>query len=174
MSVPLKYLSPEERDEWKAALNDALDKSGQADLGAVDHLEEFVAQADRAGRNWPDVIRRHWHREGMRLALKVHLRSRRTVQVAYNGQIVSKPATRGVRVALEDGSLVWQQKLFESMTWEQLAQARSLNSEQIDSLTINEVLASKLSALKVLVPDSTGPKDACDQLGTTIEAVLAS
>jgi hypothetical protein len=174
MSVPLKYLSPEERREWECGLDDALDESGQADLASVDRLEGFIAEADRAGREWPDIIRRQWQREGMRLALKSRLKSRETVEVAYNGQVVTKPASRGVRVVLEDGAMVWQQRLFESMTWEELTQAQLLNREQINSLRINDAIAAKLIALQTLAPDSTGPKDACDQLGTTIDAVLAA
>lgn len=174
MAVALKYLSPEERDEWAELLDASLNGQRQADWQAVGRLEAALVQADQAGRAWPDLVRRQWAREGMRIALKERLRSAATVQVGYDGRIVTKPARRGVVVEREDGSSGWQQVLFEDMTWEELAQARDLNREQIRALTINDVVTSKLLALHALAPTSKGPRDACQQLGTSIEAVLSA
>lgn len=173
MPAHTKYMDPDERAEWAEMLDESLNGSRQADQPAIDRLEAMLAQAERAGRVWPGVLQRQWLREGCRTALKDHAKAQARVEVAYNGRVVTKSARRGVRVIGPDGTHQWQQKLFASMTWDEFDESRKLNLEQIESLRINEVAAQRIAALRVLVPDSTGPQDAADRLGTSLEAVLA-
>lgn len=174
MSGFIKYLSPEERAEWVEMLDEALSISGQADQAAIDAVEEALSQAERAGRTWPSFGQREWLREGVRVALRDRAKSRDRVLVSHGGALISKSARRGVTTTREDGSRSWQQTLFSEMTWEQFDDFRNGNLAQIRALTVNETIAAKLDALRILAPDSTGPQDACDRLGTTIDEVLAS
>jgi hypothetical protein len=173
--MSIKQLSPEERGEYAEMLDSALNGSRQADQPAIDRMESFMAQADRTGRDWPSLLYRYWQREGIRSALKAHAKSQSRALVAYNGNLITKDTRRGVtRWNPTAGREVWQQVLFEDMTWEELDQYRKRNAEQIESLRINEVMAVKLDALRVLAPESVGVKDACEQLGTSIETVLSA
>jgi hypothetical protein len=169
-----KYLSPEEREEYASLLDDALNGSRQADVAAVDRMEQMLAQADRIGREWPALLYRYWQREGMRNALKAHAKAQSRALVAHDGRLVSKDTRRGVLRETEDGRQSWQQVLFIDMTWDEFDQFRRRNADDIAALEINEVMAQKIDALRVLAPDSTGIGDACEQIGTTLEAVLAA
>jgi hypothetical protein len=169
-----KYLSPEERAEYAQAIDDALNGSQQADVAAIDRLEDYMAQADRAGRQWPGLIYRQLIREGLRGVLKSRAKARSRILVDFRGQLVGKDARRGVLVTGADGREVWQQKLFDQMTWDEFDQWERRNDEQITALEINRVMAQKIRALQMLVPDSSGPADACARLGTTLEDVLAA
>lgn len=169
-----KYLSPEERDEYAQILDDALNGSRQADMPAIDRMEQMLAQADRAGRAWPTLLYRYWQREGMRNALKAHAKAQSRALVAHDGRLISKDTRRGVLRETEDGRQAWQQVLFVDMTWDEFEQYRQRNADDIAALQINEVMAKKIAALYDLVPDSFGPGDACARLGTTLEDVLAA
>lgn len=172
--MSIKYLSPEEREEYAALLDDALNGSRQADMAAIDRMERMVAQADRAGREWPALLYRQWYREGMRAALKEHAKAQSRALVSYQGRLVSKDTRRGVLRETDSGQRAFQQVLFDDMSWSEFDEWRSRNADQIAALEINEVMAQKLDALRVLAPKSTGIGDACALLGTTVEAVLAA
>lgn len=170
-----QFMDPEERAEWALMLDESLNGSRQADQAAIDRLEVAMESAAASGRLWPQIVERQWLREGMRLTLQAYTKEQDTVLVGWQGRQVSKSARRGVRVVDEQtGRTSWQQKLFEQMTWEQFDGWRENNQTQIESLQINEVMASKIAALRVLAPESTGPQDAAEQIGTTLEAVLSA
>jgi len=175
MAAIAQYLDPEEREEWDGMLADALEKSGgQSDQTAIDFVESAIGQAERAGRLWPELLRRQWDREGMRVALVQYAKAQATVLVAHDGKLIGKTARRGVRVTAPSGRRVWQQTLFHQMTWPEFYQWRAINRNQIEALEINAGMAAKIADLHSQAPDSMGPQDACVALGTSLEEVLAA
>jgi len=172
-----QFMDPEERAAWVAMLDDALDNSrGQADQAAIDRLAKTIHQAEQVDPApvWPGILAQRWAREGMRTELLARAKSRATVMVSHKGHLVGKTALRSVEVVAKDGARQQQQHLWTDMTWEQFDRWRTLNRNQISALEINETAAMKIAALRVEAPESKTPGEACKQLGTTIEEVLAS
>lgn len=174
MALSLKYLSPDERDEWRRMLDAALNGTRQADNAAVDRAMAMLDQADRSGSPWPDLIREQAVRAMLRSELKAYAKAEAATVVTVNGRALVKSQRRGVRVASADGSLVHQQKLFMDMSWDELGTWIATTESQVRGLLDNREMARKLLDLQRMVPRSTGPADAAGQLGTTVEAVLAA
>lgn len=174
MALSLKYLSEEERTEWRDLLNHALNGSRQANAAAIDRAVAAIQQADRAGRAWPDLLREQMVRDGLRSALKAFAKAESETTVNYNGTPLIKAARRGVRVTAADGSTSFVQKLLWDMTWQEIGAWSDSNEAQIRGLLSNRDMARKLEDLHRMVPRSTGPLDAAAQLGTTVEEVLAA
>lgn len=173
-SVSLKGMSPDDRDEWEDLLEAALNGSRRADQAAVDRAVKALVAAERAGRNWPAMLKERMVRDSLRRALLGHAKAEAMVLVDYRGRAVAKTSRRGVLTRLPDGSREYQQKLWEHMSWDEFSAWSEMNESQISGLLVTRTAAKKLAALRTLAPESTGPGDAARQLGTSIEAVLSA
>ena len=174
MALSTNYLSPDERDAWRALLDDALNGSRQADPAAVGRAMAALDQADRAGAEWPTLIRAQAVRTVLQAELKRYAKAEAMTAVTYNGTPLVRTARRGVRQQAADGSTTYEQKLLWDMDWPEVDTWAASNESQIHGLLANRDIARKLQDLRRMAPRSTGPADAASQLGTTVEAVLAS
>lgn len=174
MSVSLKGLPPEDRDEWEELVEAALNGSRRADQAAVDRAAKALLRAEGQGRNWPAILKERMVRDALRSALLSRAKAQAMVLVDYHGRPVAKTSRRGVLTRLPDGTREYQQEIWEHMTWDQFSAWSEMNESQISGLLVNRAAASKLAALRALAPQSTGPGDAARLLGTSLEVVLAS
>jgi hypothetical protein len=167
MTVSLKALSPEEREQWADILDAALGDSRRVTPEAVAEAAEALAAAP-----WGGILQWQMVQDAVRVAMLAHAKAQARVMVAHNGRLVGKTSLRGVVTAAEDGRFEQQQMLWEEMTWPEFDTWRRMNAAQIEGLKINETAAAKLAALRDRAPGSTGPGDAAKQLGTTVAAVV--
>jgi hypothetical protein len=172
-----QYMDKDERAAWHAMLDAALTASKmQADQAAIDHLAQSMATAEKSDPVpvWPAILRQRWTREGMRIELLARAKASAMVMVNHKGHLIGKTALRSAEVTAKDGTRQQKQFLWASMTWEQFDDWRARNRDADLALQINEAAAVKIAALRERAPKSKTPGDACKQLGTTIEEVLAS
>jgi hypothetical protein len=167
MTVSLKALSPEERDQWADILDAALGDSRRVTPEAVAEAAEALAAAP-----WGGILQWQMIQDAVRVALLAHAKAQARVMVGHNGRLVGKTSLRGVVTTTDDGRTEHQQVLWEEMTWAEFDRWRVMNAGQIEGLKINETAAAKLAALRDRAPGSTGPGDAAKQLGTTVAAVV--
>ena len=173
MTIDLGALSPDERAEWSALLSDALNGSRSADAAAVTRAEAALADAQRAGCDWPAIVTRQMVRAQLRLQLKGVAKSESMVSVSYNGRIVAKTARRGVRARDAAGVQYHQQKLIEDMTWDEFDEWAAMNDAQINGLLVNRHMAKLLMRLHQSHATAATVRDALKAADTTLDELLA-
>ena len=174
MPVNWKALSIEERDEFRSLMSEALDGSRQPDISAVARAMDAMEAADRAGRAWPDEVRRQAIHQLLQSELKRIAKEESMVSVDYNGRFVQKTARRGVVKRQIDGTTYRQQSLWTDMTWEEFEGWSAMNDAQIDGLMVNRHAAAKLRTLHERFPESRTVGEALAAIGATLEEFLGA
>ena len=174
MPVNWKALSIEERDEFRSLMSEALDGSRQPDVSAVARAMDAMEAADRAGRAWPDEVRRQAIHQLLQSELKRIAKEESMVSVDYNGRFVQKTARRGVVKRRIDGTTHRQQSLWTDMTWEEFEGWSAMNDAQIDGLMVNRHAATKLRTLHERFPESRTVGEALAAIGATLEEFLGA
>jgi hypothetical protein len=172
MSAEIPALSPEERGEWSKLLSDALNGSRRVDAAAIDRAELAVREAERKRLPWVGLVLRAILREGLRKRLSRLSKSEAVVLMANNGSPVATTTRIGVRRRRSGGVSEPTLEALSVVTWEQVEAWLTMIESQVAAALVNRAKAAKLLTLHKRFPDSIGPGDACEQLGTTVEAFL--
>ena len=184
-----KFLSPEERAEHDAQMEDA--GYGAPIAGLIEetefgphlptpyssdqikenlvHLNEDSRQAQR---QWAHYLHDDALADGLLSHWKAWNNAERKLKVLHNGIVIPTRALRGVRRRDDFGAVVHQQEFWSEMTWDEVVQEIIKADAQISSFEVIKAIAAKLLKLKIRVPDSISPGDACRRLGMDIESYL--
>lgn len=155
--------------EWQEILSGALNGSRRVDDAAVHRAEDALAE-------YPDarLVERAYVLGGIRRDMNKISKREAVVLVNHNGTGVTKSIRLGVPRRREDGTREAQQVLIHEMTWGELANWLAMIQTNISALIVNEAMASRLLELRDQYPDTVGPAEACERMGTTIEGFLAA
>jgi hypothetical protein len=168
-----KYLSPEERAEFAAILDEA--RSLPAPGDRIDHVQRCVDDAEQARRPWASIAQREAAREGWAKALKA--RDDELLKVAvlsHDGEVLTKPRKVGTRkVDAATGEAHRQRSLLELMTWDELD--AKLEHYVRSRRSYEELIAvvRRHLELRDLAPEASTPAQAADQLGVDLDAWLS-
>lgn len=165
--------SDEDREEYEELVTEALREQATADRRDV-----FLAGLDdavQAHRVWALDVNATIRNDGADKILTREQAVRRPrVPVAHNGQILGKaPREFGRKIRDEDGAVIHARTLFDLLTFEELREKRLEFQGTERAARIDRYTVEKLLTLEQLVPGATTPAEACEQLGTTVEAFLA-
>ena len=111
---------------------------------------------------------------GASTVLKNWKKSQRTVAVSYEGEVITKARTIGVKRQDDAGESYDTQMLFDFTTWEELDEKRTSILQVIRSYSATVAMIDKLLALRDLAPDAINPSQAAAHLGTTLDAWLGA
>lgn len=165
--------SEEDRDEYEGLITEALREQATADRRDV--FLAGLTDAVQAHRIWALDVDATIRNDGADKILKSEqgLRQPR-VPVAHNGQILGKaPREFGRKLRDEDGLVVHARTLFDFLTFEELREKRLEFQGTERAARIDRYTVEKLLTLEDLAPGAATPAEACEQLGTTVEAFLA-
>lgn len=162
----------DDRAEVDDLLSEALNGSRQTDADSIARFMASLESADRAGRHWPDDVRA--------LALWEWTQRRQTsiakresvVLIDHGGRRVGKATRVGKRVRSDNGEQGFQQSLIADMSWDELQEWAALIDSQIEGLSANQTMVKRLEQLHAQMPDTVGPREACERIGTTVEEYL--
>lgn len=170
------HMSREEKNEYEDLMREACGDPA-AGVKVTGHigkrLHELLLDAEQAGRLWARVVLHEDVIHGHQARAKAWLKKQSVVNMAWNGKVVGVTTRVGVRKRSLNG-IEFAQKLFDQMTWEELADHIETITTQTSALLVNKAAADRLMDLRDLCPSSVGPADAASQLGTTVDAWLAT
>lgn len=114
----MKILTAEERRAFEALIDEACDEHSSTGLRVAAFLRK-LADAIQAHQSWAGIVADECMGRGTASLVKTRIKSRNVVLVAFNGEVVSKPAMVGVRRQSESGEYV-QQALIYTLSWAEL------------------------------------------------------
>lgn len=166
----------DQKDEYDRICQEAWD-AGDSTRDRTEAFIDKIRDAEQAHRMFARDILREALFRGMSAILKRWHKSRRTVAISYEGDILThdKLLSRvvGIRNDTGQGGWYYTQTLFELLTFEQVAEKlREFQTQQF-AYTINVHVYERILALKALVPSANTPAEACQHLGITIDQYLA-
>jgi hypothetical protein len=176
--VDRKHLSPEEREEYDALIYKAgYDESGNrrpsGEIG--DRMHNLLRDAVKAGHSWARYVIDDDARQGHLSRFKRWDKVRAPMEVNHQSVIVKRSAVMGVkRRDAETGALYHQLALYGEMTWPEVVGVMEASQVRIASERITVGTCTKLLALRLRCPDSSGPTDACTRLGLDMRDYLIS
>jgi hypothetical protein len=170
--VNQKTWTAEDRDEFDRICYES-EAEGESTGERAQFMGDKIDDAVQAHR----VFARDAHREALtRGYLSIfkgwQKSQQKPVVVAHDGQLLNKPRVIGTNRARDDGSVYYQQTMFDFMTWEELAKKRYEYLTQIRAYRGNVATVDKLLALRELAPNANTPAQAAEVVGTTLEAWL--
>lgn len=151
-----------------------LDEACKSPL-ARDRIETFLAGIEdgiQAHRKWAKDVERTIRSTGAGNYIKTFRKQYRSINVAFNGKILTKPAERGTTEIDDEGQKVNVRKLFYTWTFDQIRTKRGEYLKQIRSYTVDVATMDRLLAMVDLAPDAATPEDAAKTMRTTVEAWL--
>lgn len=150
----------------------AIGEAGKPTGERVTHLLELLDDALNAQRRWAYELRRTLMYRGATATIRNEIKSRASVGVSYNGRIVTKPRMVGGSTITEAGERVSALKLWDELTFDEI-RSRIIEDRKVRAAyDVNIAIGSKLLGLETLVPGARTPGEACERLGTTIDAYL--
>ncbi|MBV1869254.1 MAG: hypothetical protein KUG69_15330 [Marinosulfonomonas sp.] len=170
----MKNLTTDEHAEWVALLDTANARKADTQSARAYSVIDLLEDAEQAQRKWAPTALRELAADGARSALKKRTKERSRVFVPVGTSVAHRSMRVGVRSQQADGSDVHQQKLFEEMTWAELDDHVQMLEQQLRSLGVTLAVDRKLIKLRGRYPDSVGPRDACAELGLSVEEFLAA
>lgn len=172
----MKWMTEEELTEWEAMLVDAHgdpDNGGKATKAMAAALHRMLLDAEQAGRRWAAHVMDDATVSGLHSLLKGALKRRSIAMVSHDGRMIGKATRVGVQRRRGDGVREWQQALIHDLTWEELEEHLAMIVNLIGSLLVNQSMAQRLLDLRREHPHTSGPAEACSQLGCSVEEFLS-
>jgi hypothetical protein len=167
----------EEGTEYDDAMAAAWADRKMAPESRIDIFLKALADGRQAHRVWPRDVERQAIRRGAWSLMRSWKQSRPApLEIGWNGQVHLKSPMIGVRERAEDGTVVDQQVLVYFATFGQLRAKLPQYLQQVKAYELDIHLMVKLLALEDQVDDADDtwtPTQACEALGTTIQAYLA-
>lgn len=169
----MKHLNFDERAEWTSLLDDANKLNGSSrDRGR--EVVRLLNDAVQAQKLWAPIVQNAILAEGCTQKAKSRLKSVSSALVSIASVDHIRSLAGGIKVRQAGGGTADQQKLFVEMTWTEVDDHVQMLKRQLQELGITIATDEKLLDLRNQFPASTGPGDACQKLGRTIEEYLAS
>ncbi len=165
-----KYMTPEECDQYMAALATGLNGEGSPSKDAIRRAIKEMDAAERREETWPEKFREEAVRRFWQTQLKALAKSNSTVLVAHNGALLTKPS----RVGIKDDAGHDQQVLFVAMTWDQIEANIRREDVAAESRNINAAIYRRLLKLRAQCPTATNVGEALTELGLTIDEYLGA
>jgi hypothetical protein len=137
-----------------------------------ENMVVLVGDAVQAHRPWARILSDDALAEGLLDHWKKWNNAEQRLKVLHNGIVVPARAIRGVRRRDDSGAVVHQQEFWAEMAWDEVVQEIAMADAQIASYEVTKAIALKLLKLKITVPDSLTPGDACRRLGMDLETYL--
>lgn len=163
----------EAKQEYQAACSEAWESSDrQSDRS--DRFLEIIADGVQAHRRWAQECQRESLRMGAAVILKNWKKAQRTVALSYNGQVITKPRTIGVKRQNDEGEFFDTQVLFDFTTWEELDKKRESILLVVRSYNETVAMIDRVRALHDLAPAAANPDEAARAIGTTLDKWLAA
>lgn len=162
----------DDREEYDAMCSQAW-AAGPSTRARIDAFVSMLLDARQAHREWAFRVEDEALRRGASSLLTRWNKARNQVAVSYDGQVLSKPRAIGTERTDEAGNRYATQTLFDFMSWSELSEKKREYLTQIRAYSANVAVLDRLLALRELAPGAATPAEACDQLGTTVEAWLA-
>lgn len=166
------------RDVWavvRPILSDTLNGSRRPGPDSVARFLARFRAAQAQGMAWPDALQEEALRRLVLDEQKRIAKEESVVTIEHAGRPVRKSTRVGARKrGPETGVEHFEQLTFADMAWPEVFAWEELIKSQIDGLRANRTMVARLKQLQARVPDSTGPGDAAQRLGTTVAEWLAS
>lgn len=161
----------EAREEFDAARREAWQYSDRQSE-RNDRYIEILRDGVQAQRRWAKEALAEAQRTGGAAQLKTWHRQQRTVAVAFDGEVITKSRTVGVRRRDEDGESYDTQTLFDFTTWEELDQKRAEILRVVRAYNSTVAMIDRLLALHDVIPAATNPAEAAKAMGTSLDEWL--
>lgn len=179
MSIIGSVGDAEAQAEYEQALRDALGPSGVVDHRTVERFLRILNDAVQAQRPWARLVIECATRQGLNAILREELvaitRPEDAALFDYHGEIVQISMRRGRRRRNPTTKRVfWQQALFADFSWADIAEWMAVINSQLGAALINQEVGERLMRLRTKFPETFGPAEACERLGTTIAGYLAA
>jgi hypothetical protein len=163
----------DQRHEFDVLVDRSLTESATAD-----RREEFLFYLDgavQARRYWALDVQADIRNDGADRILRNEQQLRKPrVVVARDGTVLGKaPREFGRKVRDADGKVSHERGLFDYDTWDELRAKRVEFARTQQAAAVDRYTVEKLLTLETLVPGAATPGEACERLGTTVEAFLA-
>lgn len=137
------------------------------------NLVRMIDDARQGGqRQWAHHLYDDAVADGLLSHWKAWNNNDRKLKVFHNGLVLPARAVRGIRRRDESGAVVHQQEFWAEMSWDEVIQEITKADARIAAEQVTKSIAVKLLKLKVQVPDSATPGEACRQLGMDIQSYL--
>lgn len=159
---------PDEIDEHDELMRITIASSTRV----ADRVDVFLAgieDAVQAGRFWANEIEEDIRRRGSNYLIKQWQRTHNRVPFSHDGQILTVPRHVGTTSVSDDGSMYYEQKLFDYLTWDAIREKRLEYIRQMGVYSERIAVLDKLLALRELAVDAETPAAAAQAIGTTVD-----
>lgn len=171
-----RFFSPEERPDHDALMLEAgYDPyTGKAYPAwrIKENLGRMIDDAIRAGHRWAQYVADDALLDGLSRHWTAWNTEQKRVKARVDGREVQASGSRGSRQRDENGKVVHQRLTWIQMEWAEVFQQEEDALMRIGAERITVSIARKLAELRDRAPDSIGPADAAELLGTTVEEWL--
>lgn len=172
------HLDDDQRHEYDEAMTEAIgtDRDSKVTREMGERVRQMLLDAEQAQRPWASQMLDDDQLAGCVNRAKRWLDSHQErMLVAFNGQIIAKARRKGRKQRNQaDGSSTWQRTLFDDFSWSELEEFLQSAIGRAAAEQVNIASARKLLVLKERAPDTYGPQEASERLGTSIDEVLAA
>lgn len=161
----------EAREEWETARREAW-QSSDRQSERNDRYLEILHDGVQAHRRWAREALAEAERTGAAAQLKTWHKQQRTVALSYDGEVITKSRTVGVKRTDEDGESYDTQTLFDFTTWEELDRKRADILRVVRAYNSTVAMIDRLLALHDVVPGANNPAEAAAEMGTSLDEWL--
>lgn len=170
----MRFLTHDETDELNAMLDDVNARSGMSTGERGGALIALLHDAEQAHVGWASMALDELAEVGAQRLLKQRAKATSSTLVTFKDAATIRSMRVGIRSQRHNGAEFYEQKLFEDITWKELAEHIDSLRRQMKGLGITIATDKKLLKLKQQFPSSTGPGDACRRMGVTVEQYLGA
>jgi hypothetical protein len=165
--------STDERAEYDELCREAWESA----VSTRDRTEEFLRllhDADQAHRLFARDVLRDAEQRGAASIIKAWFKRSQRIAVSYQGEVLTKTRVVGAQAIGDDGQAYVVQTLFDLLTFDQIAAKLEWYRRQRQAYTANIHVCERLLLLQKLAPGASTPAEACELVGTTVDAFLAA
>lgn len=171
----MKFITEDEREDYLSLVDEACgDDPRPNTTEAAPRLRDLLLAAEQAGRPWASLVLDDAQLAGLVTQCRDRLQRRERAIVAFDGEMISKPARRSVRARRDTGETFSQQTLFRDATRQEISEMLEREQRQVRASQVTITLLRKLLELLDAVAGANTPGDAAKKLGVSVEEWLAS
>lgn len=166
----MKFMSTEELTVYNDLLDSINAMSGLTTGEKGTLLIDALAEHEQAHDQWAAMTMEKFATDAAARALTNRKKSLSRTSVAFNDGVALRSTSIGVRTPVG----TYQQKLLIDVTWDELEDHMLMLMKQMQSLSFSVGLDRKVLRLHDQFPNSTGPADACKQLGVSVDEFIGA
>lgn len=172
--MKIRNFGTDERAEYDTLVNEVLNGDRCVDQGKVTRFRHGLEDAIQSQRPWAQDVMVNATEYGLRKLLKDRAKAEAVTLIDYRGHLIAKTTRIGRKRRTSTGESVYQQTLMDDFSWDELEEWLRTITSQITSLLINKDMADRLLALRQQFPETATPREACAQLGVSVNEFLAT